>query len=138
MDLNRIFAAIDRVGQVVESQKEIIPEESSREFSDLLKSNIVSQKYGSFGKPRRSDWKKGYPTSDQFWNWLGTVLKSITYWKIDGTKVRTAWWTGFKYTGPSTSKSSGGRVETAAGGAVPKKIVGKTYKTGAVIIKNGQ
>jgi hypothetical protein len=126
-DLAKILAAIDRVKQVVLSMAALIPEESAREFSDQLKSNITSQKYGDFGNPH-TNWKKGSQNEGMYWLWLGTVLKSITPFKLNSPAGFMRWFVGLKYSGAGLSNAPGGGGQNKATSYIKngKKVQTKT------------
>lgn len=122
-DFDRIINAINGIERVVLNLKDSIPEESAREFSDDLKQNIASQKFGDFGTPH-TNWKKGLSTEGKYWLWLGTALKSIKPTKLKSTADFSKWFVGFDYTGGSSVGGRGTRL-------------GKV-KTGTVIMKQGK
>jgi hypothetical protein len=129
-DLNRIFGAIDKVKAIALDMTRRIPEDSAKEFADILRSNIVSQKYGDFGHPRGdSSWKKNLDNSGLYWLWLGTVLKSIKPWNVMSTASMVKWFVGIQYSGGSPSTTSASVAKVTA--------KGKKVKTGAVIMKKG-
>jgi len=101
-DFDRVINAINRIEKVVLNFKDSITEESAREFSDALKQNVTSQKFGDFGAPH-GDWKKGQSSADKYWLWLGTVLKSIKPNKLKSTADFSKWFVGFEYGGGSSA-----------------------------------
>jgi len=106
-DLAKVLAAIEKVKQTVLSQALLIPEESAREYTDLIRQNITLQKYGDFGQPRKSSWKNAYPaTANLFWEWLGTVLSALAPSMLSKSAQSVAWRVGF--TGPLGGSASGG------------------------------
>jgi hypothetical protein len=111
-DLTRILAAIDRVAAVVNAYSKSIPEESAREYTDTIKSNITTQKYGDFGKPHKK-WKKGSANESMYWLWLGTVLKSITPSQLNSPAGFIRWFVGIKSTGTGLANPSSGTTATA-------------------------
>jgi hypothetical protein len=123
-DFDRVINAINGIERVVLNLKDSITEESAREFSDALKQNITSQKFGDFGAPHK-DWKKGQSNEDKYWLWLGTALKSISPKKLFSRATISKWFVGFDYGGGSS-----------VGPTVSKRIA--KIKTGAVIMKKGQ
>jgi len=103
-DLNKILSAIEKIKGIVLSQALLIPEESAKEFADVLKQNIDTQKYGDFQQPRKSTWKNAYPeTADLFWVWLKTAYNSLTAKKVSSTASQISWRVGF---GSFLSKTS--------------------------------
>jgi hypothetical protein len=98
-DFNRILTALERVKKVVVDQKNRIPLDSAIAFSKQLRKNIVEQTYSDFGHPRTASWKKAFSNSSQYWLWLGTAMKSINYWSVDNSPIRTSYFVGFKYVG---------------------------------------
>jgi hypothetical protein len=128
-DLARIMAAIDRVSAIVAALAKTIPEESAREFADILRNNITTQKYGDFGHPH-GKWKKGLANEGAYWLWLGTVLKSIQPWNVQSTAQVIKWFVGLKYTG-GTSVSSGKKRATTKKTTVKKekKLTAAQQKT---------
>ena len=124
-DFDRVINAINGIERVVLNLKDSITEESAREFSDELKQNVTSQKFGDFGTPHKG-WKKGQSNEDKYWLWLGTALKAIKPNKLKSTADFSKWFVGFgDYAGGS-----------AVGPAVSKRIA--KVKTGVVIMKKGQ
>ncbi|MFA5397743.1 MAG: hypothetical protein WC346_17170 [Methanogenium sp.] len=134
-DLNRVLAAIDRVGQVVASLVQSIPQESAMEFSDELRNAITSQKYSFVAHSEKylNRFKEG---DDQFWYFLGTLLKSIKPWNVLSTPELVEWYVGLKYQGGSGGASTigGGGTETKKKRTVLGEYKGKTedYKHGEV------
>lgn len=120
-DFDRVISAINRIEKVVLNFKDSITEESAREFSDSLKQNVASQKFGDFGAPHK-DWKKGQTNADKYWEWLGTALKSIKPNKLKSTADISKWFVGFEYGGGSSA--GGGTKRT-----IIKKPVIKASKT---------
>lgn len=120
-DFDRVINAINRIEKVVLNFKDSITEESAREFSDALKQNVASQKFGDFGAPH-GNWKKGQPNADKYWEWLGTALKSIKPNKLKSTADFSKWFVGFEYGGGSSAV--GGSKRT-----IIKKPTVKTAKT---------
>ena len=136
-DLAKVLAAIEAVKQVVLSQALTIPEDSAREFSAQIRENVVSQKYGSFGQNRSSDWKKYYPeTAGMFWKWLGTALHSLQATRSPrSTATKISWRVGFGAYAAGV-RSVATKVKKVAG---PQVTVGvKIDKTGKrTLIKRG-
>lgn len=141
-DLKHILSAIDNVIAAVTLQAEEIVREASETFANNLIKNITTQKYGDFGQPRkgtlynrgtkfstwqtRSSWKKGQPHEEDYWQWLGTTLKSISHWKLRADANKIQYWTGTKF-GISTVGVRSGRtvapVKTVTVLSSGKKIV---------------
>ena len=134
-DLNKVLAAIDRVGQVVASLVQSIPKESAMEFSDDLRNAITSQKY-SFVAHKESYLKRFKEGDDQFWYFLGTLLKSIKPWNVLSTPELVEWYVGLRYQGGSSKAASG----STGGGSTEKKkrtVLGE-YKGKADDYKHGE
>ena len=129
-DLAKVLAAIDRVGQVVKALAKSIPEESAREFADLLRSNITNQKYGDFGHPH-ADWKKGQPNEGMYWLWLGTLLKSIQPWNLQSSADIIKWFVGLKYGGSSIPSITSAKRKILA--AKPKTLTPQQLRTKEVL-----
>ena len=84
------------------------PEDSAKEYAALVKQNIMSQKFGSFGRPyggeSKGKWKK--IEKSKYWYWLGTVYKSIKPVPVLLNKSLIKWRVGLSGYTPTT-KSSG-------------------------------
>jgi len=121
-DFDRVINAINGIERVVLNLKDSITEESAREFSDELKQNITSQKFGDFGAPHKG-WKKGQSNEDKYWLWLGTALKAIKPNKLKSTAAFSKWFVGFgDYAGGSAISAP------AVKRTIIKKPGGKTVK----------
>jgi hypothetical protein len=106
----------------------LITEESAREFADILRTNIVTQKYKDFGAERNSRWKKNQQAENMYWLWLGTVLKSIKAWNIYSSSQLISWFVGMQYAGGG---SAGGSSRRIVGSAAKKKTVSGRAVTSA-------
>lgn len=93
-ELDHIINSIEKIKNIAVNQGLKIAEESAREYSNQVKSNIVSQKYGNFGFPHKK-WKDKAATASKFWFWLGTVFSSLSPKKLKQTKLETKWRVGF-------------------------------------------
>jgi len=76
-DLEKLLLAFDKVDKTIQrAAVRTMTKEAAMEFADLVRENIVTQKYKDFGIPHKR-WKANLPHSDDYWILLGTVLKSI-------------------------------------------------------------
>jgi len=103
-DLNRVYSALDEISRLVtQSLPMDLTYQAAKEFKGVIRSNVINQKYGSFGKPRKSKWKEGYRRQglhpDSYWRFLGVTLKSFAYWNTVSTSKKMAYKVGLKYAG---------------------------------------
>lgn len=100
-DFKKVLTAIRKVKtEVTLVAVTSMTSQISREFANVLRSNIINQTYGDFGHPM-GDWKKAYPAyhPDEYWIFLGTLLKSIKHWKIKSDAAGTIYKVGLRYRG---------------------------------------
>lgn len=97
VNVDNVLNSIEAVRRVVLLAGNSVIEESAREYAAQLKQNIITQKYGSFGKPfggeSKGKWKRGISTS-KYWYWLGTVLKVITPIRVKSKVGEVTWRVG--------------------------------------------
>lgn len=97
VDVGKVLNSIEAVRRVILLAGNDIVEESAREYAAQLKQNIITQKYGSFGKPfsgeSKGKWKRGISTG-KYWYWLGTVFKAITPIKVKSKVGEVTWRVG--------------------------------------------
>lgn len=125
-DLSHVMACLANLETLVtKTLHNSIPEDSAREFSLLLKTNLVSQKYAG-GYPALKGWKKDEPNAGKFWQWYGDALASIKYYKMNGD----SWFAGFG--GGRTSAGGKTTVKTTSANATLVK------KSGVLLRKPGQ
>jgi len=101
-DFKKVLTAIKKVKtEVTIAAVQSMTSHVSKEFADFLRSNIVNQEYGDFGHPM-GDWKDAYPEyhPNDYWLFLGTLLKSIKHWKVPSDDKRaTIYRVGLRYKG---------------------------------------
>ena len=101
-DFKKVLTAIKKVkAEVTIAAVQSMTSHISREFADFLRSNIINQEYGDFGHPM-GDWKEAYPNNhpNDYWLFLGTLLKSIKNWKVPSDDKRTTIYrVGLRYKG---------------------------------------
>lgn len=137
-DLNKIMTALASIKKIVHGQALLIAEECAREYTDLLRENISSQKHGDFGHPHSGSWKDSFATKDDYWNWLGTVYKSIKAVDFGSTAQKARWRVGFSgFTGgtiPATTVTKTTTAKTATTvktGVIRRKADGTLVKATA-------
>ena len=101
-DLDNILLAFDKVEKSVQrAALRTMTKEAAQEFAGLIKENIMTQKYGDFGKPHKK-WKEAYPEyhPNDYWWFLGIVLKSIEVRPIGmSPKMNMVYKVGLAYRG---------------------------------------
>ncbi|MFA5394424.1 MAG: hypothetical protein WC346_00210 [Methanogenium sp.] len=120
-DFSHILNCLAALKAAAINLQKSIPEESAREFSLLLKQNLLSGKFAS-SYPKLKGWKKGDPNADKFWMWTGRALASIGFFQVN----ERTWFAGFTNKAVSV-------VNTAAPGGNEKSSI----KSTSVGIKQG-
>jgi len=89
-DFSRILSCLSALKTMAMDLQKSIPEESAREFSLLLKKNLLEGTFAST-YPKLGEWKKGEPNEDKFWLWTGKALASIDFHQVK----ESTWYAGF-------------------------------------------
>jgi len=102
-DYRRVLNALDRVLRTSNSQADILPYLASVDCLNLLRRNIMTQKYAPYApyNPRYRLWKEQYGAPTGFWVLFGDLVKALSSWKEKDKQ----WIAGI----PAGVKDSGGK-----------------------------
>jgi len=102
-DYNRVITALDRVKRTIARQVNSLPYKASVDCLNLLRKNIMTQKYGPYApyNPRYKLWKEQYGALTGFWQLSGDLVNSLMHWRSGNNQ----WIAGI----PSSTTDSGGK-----------------------------
>ncbi len=105
-DFSHILSCLSALKAAAIDLQKSIPEESAREFSLLLKKNLLEETFASTYPPLGT-WKKGEPNENKFWLWTGKALASIDFRKIR----ESAWYAGFTNKAVNVAETTSGEAK---------------------------